>query len=153
MGYSAGDIVEGTVFKITNFGAFLDMPDGKRGLVHISEISTTYVSDIRNHLKIGDRVKAKVVASTSDGRFDLSIKKLLVDQEPGAALKKKKKFELPEQEKKVVPGEQEKPLTPARQEKKISEHSSAALPALFEEQLTKILKNSQDRLAHLRKCL
>ena len=58
MQVEVGAVVEGTVTGITKFGAFVSLPDGKSGLVHISEIANTYVSDVNEFLKLGDKVKA-----------------------------------------------------------------------------------------------
>lgn len=52
----AGNILEGRIINITNFGAFVEV-EGKTGLVHISEVADTYVKDIREHLKEDDKVK------------------------------------------------------------------------------------------------
>ena len=70
-----GDIVEATVRRIAPFGAFVRLADGSKGLVHISQIDDAYVTEIREHLKVGDNIKAKVLAIGEDGRIDLSIKK------------------------------------------------------------------------------
>jgi predicted RNA-binding protein with RPS1 domain len=69
-----GDIVEATVKRIAPFGAFVKLPDGRKGLVHISQIDDSYVTRIQHHLKVGDSIKAKVVAISEDGKIDLSIK-------------------------------------------------------------------------------
>jgi S1 RNA binding domain protein len=71
-----GAVVEGTVHRITPYGAFLQLEDGKIGLVHISEIDRNYVRNVEEHLRQGDRVQAKVVAIKEDGKIDLSIKAL-----------------------------------------------------------------------------
>lgn len=55
-----GEILEGKVTGITKFGAFVELPGGKTGMVHISEVSNSYVEDISQHLKEGDQVKVKV---------------------------------------------------------------------------------------------
>ena len=65
-----------TVARIENYGAFLQLEDGRMGLVHISEIDRNYVKDVRDHLREGDTVEAKVVAIKDDGKIDLSIKAL-----------------------------------------------------------------------------
>ena len=54
MALETGSIVEGTVVKITNYGAFIELPEGKSGLVHISEIADTYVKDVKDYLKERD---------------------------------------------------------------------------------------------------
>lgn len=74
MEFTPGTIVEGTVKSIASFGAFITLPDGKNGLVHISEISQTYVNDIRQHLTEGQTVKVKVLNTDDRGRLSLSIK-------------------------------------------------------------------------------
>ncbi|HET6770162.1 MAG TPA: S1 RNA-binding domain-containing protein [Actinomycetota bacterium] len=71
-----GAVVEGTVQRITPYGAFLQLEDGRVGLVHISEIDRNYVRDVREHLRENDKVQAKVVAIKEDGKIDLSIKAL-----------------------------------------------------------------------------
>jgi S1 RNA binding domain protein len=71
-----GATVQGTVARIENYGAFLQLEDGRMGLVHISEIDRNYVKDVREHLREGDTVDAKVVAIKDDGKIDLSIKAL-----------------------------------------------------------------------------
>ena len=75
MELTAGAILEGKVKSITNFGAFISLPDNKTGLVHISEVANTYVSDIRQHLTEGQDVKV-VVLSNEAGKLNLSIKRL-----------------------------------------------------------------------------
>lgn len=75
MQIEVGQIVEGKVTGITNFGVFVDLGEGKSGLVHISEIAQTYVSDVREHVKENDTVKMKVLSISEDGKISLSIKK------------------------------------------------------------------------------
>ena len=74
MQLSVGTVVEGKVSKITNFGAFINIDGGGSGMVHISEVANTYVKDINEHLKVGDSVKAKVVAINENHKIALSIK-------------------------------------------------------------------------------
>lgn len=71
-----GAVVEGTVTRITPYGAFLTLEGGKVGLVHISEIDRNYVRDVHDHLRENDVVQAKVIAIKEDGKIDLSIKAL-----------------------------------------------------------------------------
>ncbi len=75
MELTVGAVLEGKVKSITNFGAFISLPEGKSGLVHISEVSNTYVSDIRQHLSEGQDVKV-VVLSVDGSKINLSIKRL-----------------------------------------------------------------------------
>ena len=71
-----GAVIDGTVSRITPYGAFLTLEGGKMGLVHISEIDRNYVRDVHDHLRENDVVQAKVIAIKEDGKIDLSIKAL-----------------------------------------------------------------------------
>ena len=75
MELTVGAILEGKVKTITNFGAFVSLPDNKTGMVHISEVANTFVSDIRQHLTEGQDVKVMVI-NTDGGKINLSIKRL-----------------------------------------------------------------------------
>jgi len=77
MQFNVGDIVEGKITGITNFGVFVDIGEGKSGMVHISEVARTYVSNIREHVKENDAVKVKILEIGDDGKISLSIKKAL----------------------------------------------------------------------------
>ncbi len=57
-----------------NFGAFVALPGGKSGLVHISEIANTFVKDVHDHLQVGQQVKVKVLGINEQGKINLSIK-------------------------------------------------------------------------------
>ncbi|MDR1589527.1 MAG: S1 RNA-binding domain-containing protein [Oscillospiraceae bacterium] len=73
MGLEVGDILTGKVTGITKFGAFVTVASGQSGLVHISEISHTYVNDVSDHLAVGQEVSVKVIHSET-GKLNLSIK-------------------------------------------------------------------------------
>ena len=75
MELTVGAVLEGKVKSITNFGAFVALPDNKTGMVHISEIANAYVSDIRQHLTEGQDVKVMVI-NLDGGKVNLSIKRL-----------------------------------------------------------------------------
>ncbi|HHW47251.1 MAG TPA: S1 RNA-binding domain-containing protein [Clostridiaceae bacterium] len=74
-----GKIVEGKVSGITSFGAFIQLPGGKVGLVHISEVANEYVKDVKAHLKENQSVKVKILSVDNNGKISLSIKKALED--------------------------------------------------------------------------
>lgn len=74
MEFTPGTILEGTVRSIASFGAFINLPEGKTGLVHISEVSSSYVTDIHQHLTEGQTVKVKLLSTDDRGRVSLSIK-------------------------------------------------------------------------------
>lgn len=71
-----GAIVSGKVTGLTDFGAFVELEGGKTGMIHISEVAANYVKDIREHVSVGQEVKAKVISITPEGKISLSIRKL-----------------------------------------------------------------------------
>ena len=80
MEFTVGAILDGKVKTITNFGAFIALPENKTGLVHISEVANTFVSDIRQHLTEGQDVKV-VVIGTENSKINLSMKRLEAKRE------------------------------------------------------------------------
>lgn len=128
-------VVEGRVTGITKFGAFVDLGERNVGLVHISQISNTYVTDIAQHLKVGDTVKVRVVGVTKDGKYDLSIKQLEKREE--------KKFERPG----MPAGRQgDFPRKYERREPKRFSNS-------FEEKMNAFLKQSEEKLLDFKRNL
>ena len=75
MELTVGTVLEGKVKSITNFGAFIQLPENKTGMVHISEVANAYVSDIRQHLTEGQDVKVMIIGN-ENGKINLSIKRL-----------------------------------------------------------------------------
>ena len=117
----AGNIVEGTVVNITNFGAFIEV-EGKTGLVHISEVADSYVKDIREHLSEQDKVKVKVISIDDNGKISLSIKQANI---------------------------QKKSAKPAEIDWKSSEKKKPA--GNFEDIMSKFLKDSEERMQDVKK--
>lgn len=113
MSVVVGSKVEGKVTGITHFGAFVELPDGVTGLVHISEVDDEYVKDINQFLKVNDSVMVKVINVDKDGKIGLSI----------------------------------------RQAKKpaVDPERKRAMDRAFEDQLTRFLKDSEERLTTLRR--
>ncbi len=118
-----GNIVEGKVAGITNFGAFIQLPEGKTGLVHISEIAEEYVKDIKNHLKENQEVKVKVL-SMENGKISLSIKKAI--------------------DKKTAPRSGRPPI-------EIDWDRNCAEGLSFEDRLAKFMKDSDEKMHDLKK--
>ena len=75
MSIEVGSKLQGKITGITHFGAFIELPGGATGLVHISEVADNYVKDINEHLKVGEEVLVKVLNVESDGKIGLSIRK------------------------------------------------------------------------------
>ena len=130
MSIEVGAIVEGTVTGITNFGAFIELPGGKVGLVHISEVADVYVRDVKDFLKERDKVQVKVLSIDANGKIGLSIKQL----QPPTEVQVRKP---PVFEGRRPPMEARRPLRP--------------LPPSFEDRLSKFLKDSDERLTDLKK--
>ena len=93
MQLTTGEILEGKITGITNFGVFVDIGDGKSGMVHISEVANSYVSNINEHLKVGETVKVKVLNIADDGKIALSIKR--AQPAPKSQPKERKQFTQP----------------------------------------------------------
>ena len=81
MAVEIGAILEGKVTGITNFGAFVELPDKATGMVHISEVSSSFIKDIHEKLSEGDVVKVKVIDINEKGKIALSIKKAQPEQQ------------------------------------------------------------------------
>ena len=81
MTFEVGTILEGKVTGITKFGAFVSLPEGRSGMVHISEIASSYVKEVTDHLSMGQQVRVIVLGEDERGRISLSIKKA-VEQKP-----------------------------------------------------------------------
>lgn len=126
MAMEAGSIVEGKVTRITNFGAFVELEEGKVGLIHISEVADVYVNDVRDFLSEGDKVQVKVVGIDGN-KIALSLKQA--------------KPKPPENEvqsfKQNRRGDFRKP--------------QRQLSASFEDKLSKFLKDSDERLTDLKR--
>lgn len=119
-----GKVVEGKITGITNFGAFVQLPDGKTGLVHISEVSEEYVKDIKAHLKENQTVKVKVISLNDNGKIGLSIKKAL---EPKPRMRSSRPADVD------------------------WNHNSGGNSMSFEERLAKFLKDSDERMLDLKR--
>lgn len=82
MQVAVGEVIEGKVTGITKFGAFVELADGKTGMVHISEVAPTFVKEIKDHVTLNQEVKVKVLAISEEGKISLSIKRAMEPQQP-----------------------------------------------------------------------
>ena len=73
MALAVGQVVDGVVSNLTKFGAFVNLPDNKSGLVHISEISDSYVESVSEFLEKGQKVKVKILSLDDRGKIALSM--------------------------------------------------------------------------------
>ena len=129
MQFEVGSITEGNITGIKNFGAFVELQNGKTGLVHISEISHSFVKEVKDYLKEGDKVKVKVINVSPEGRVELSIKQVPTST-PAAETVKKNNFIRREEPK-------------AR--------SAASVENRFEDMISKFKKLSDEKLANFKK--
>lgn len=74
--YVGGEVLDGVITGITSFGAFVRLPDMSEGLVHISEVADTYVTNIENFITLNETIQIKVLGKNKKGKFDLSIKQV-----------------------------------------------------------------------------
>ena len=137
MSIEVGSVVEGVVTGITNFGAFVELPEGKTGLVHISEVADVYVKDVHDFLQEKDKVRVKVLTVDERGKIGLSIKQV-----------QKKKSE----EHAAAGSPSVRSPHPARGPRDFRKgnrfnHSNAS----FEDKLSRFLKDSDERLTDLRR--
>lgn len=134
MAIEVGSVVEGVVTGITNFGAFVELPEGKTGLIHISEVADVYVNDVHDFLKEHDKVKVKVLTVDERGKIGLSIKAL--QDKPSAG-----------QQAAAVPV---RPPRPSRDMRRTAASRQIGSPS-FEDKLSRFLKDSDERLTDLRR--
>ena len=141
MELTVGAVLEGKVKSITNFGAFIALPENKTGMVHISEVANAYVSDIRQHLTEGQSVKVMVIG-TDGGKINLSIKRL--EPKPQRENAPKGDFR--------SPGGPRREGTPNR----APSHAPVQPPApktadqLFEEKLKAFMSESDSKISSIR---
>lgn len=129
-----GSVVEGVVTGITNFGAFVELPEGKTGLIHISEVADIYVNDVHDFLKERDTVRVKVLTVDDRGKIGLSIKAL------------QDKAQAPAQPS-AAPA---RPPRPPRDMRRTAASRQPGSPS-FEDKLSRFLKDSDERLTDLRR--
>ncbi|MGN1089480.1 MAG: S1 RNA-binding domain-containing protein [Huintestinicola sp.] len=133
-----GKIYEGKVTGITKFGAFVEIEAGTTGMVHISEVANTFVSEIKDHITEGQQVKVKVLSVSEDGKIALSIKKAL----PAPPKKDFRNGPRPER-------------SGSRPERRPSEKAAPKEPqtpeSAFEDMLSRFKASSDERMGDIKK--
>ncbi|MDF2556810.1 MAG: binding domain protein [Bacillales bacterium] len=127
MAVEVGSKLSGKVSGITKFGAFIDLPEGLTGLVHISEVADNYVSDINEHLTVGDMVEVKVLTIEQGGKIALSIKKAKERERPASNRQQSTKGGRP------------------------NNFNTAKTVETFDQKMSRFLKDSEERLASLKR--
>ena len=135
MPLEVGNIVEGKVTGITKFGAFVALPEGKSGLVHISEIANSFVSNVSEYVQMGQAVKVRVLNVTEDGKINLSIKRALEEAPAQSGREPARKSAAPRQS-----------FTP-RPEPERTAADGPSNNAEFEDRLKKFMQESDSRIA------
>ncbi|OLS33720.1 S1 domain-containing RNA-binding protein [Bacillus sp. MRMR6] len=135
MSIEVGSKVQGKVTGITNFGAFVELPGGTTGLVHISEVADSYVKDVNDHLKVGDQVEVKVI-SEKDGKTALSIKKAI---------------DKPEGQTSSFSGRPPRQGRDTRNSKDFRPKTTFKPKENFEDKMAKFLKASEENLSSLKR--
>ncbi len=140
MAIEVGVVLEGKVSGITKFGAFVDLPEGKTGMVHISEVAPTYITEITDYVKVGQTVKVKVL-SVNDGKISLSMKQ--------AIAKEQKRPQKPAKSAARQPYKPAPPVTsPGDYEWQSSRKSS---PSTFEDMMSRFKQTSEDKMSDLKR--
>ena len=140
MGLAVGEILEGKITGITKFGAFVALPEGKSGMVHISEVANSYVNDIKDFVKIDDAVRVKVINIDDQGRINLSIKR--AQEQPRTEQAQPKAEFRPRHERRP----QQRNFAPQQRENKQRDPGSMT----FEDKLKMFMADSESRMADIR---
>lgn len=148
MSLEVGAIVEGEVTGITNFGAFVQLPEGKVGLIHISEVSNVYVKDVHDFLKEHDKVKVKVLSVDDRGKIGLSIKQLTP---PPAPQPRPQRPQNDNRERRNNNGMRPQGDNRERRGGMRPQSARSMVPVSFEDKLSKFLKDSDDRMLDLKR--
>lgn len=138
MAIETGSIVSGKITGITDFGAFVDIGNGKSGMIHISEVSTGFVKDIREHLTVGQEVDAKVISVSPEGKISLSISKL--EESEG----KEKKEKIPEKKQET---KRSAPKVWTGQKSNVQSGEKQT----FEDMMAQFKKISEDKMSDLKR--
>lgn len=147
MAIEVGMILEGKVSGITKFGAFIDLPEGKTGMVHISEVAPTFINEISDYVTVGQTVKVKVL-SVADGKISLSMKQALPKEQQD------KKFQKPQQKQNRERGNRQpyKPAPPVTSPGKYEWQSSRkSAPSTFEDMMSRFKQTSEDKMSDLKR--
>ena len=134
---TVGEILEGKVTGITKFGAFVSLPDGTSGLVHISEIANTFVNDVHDFVSEGQTVKVKIIGVNENGKINLSIKKAMPPEPRPEGEQRPQRPYQPRQDR-----PQRQPFTP--------KSSAPPAEATFEDKLKQLMQDSDNRITHSR---
>lgn len=143
MSIEVGQKLSGKVTGITNFGAFVSLPENQSGLVHISEVSDGFVKDVNDYLAVGDEVTVKVLKVTPDGKVNLSLRQAQEQNAGSGTDASPKQSTRPKQDR-------------SQQNERMAKHefkpkSSTPPTDDFDKMMSQFLKDSEDRLTSLKR--
>ena len=138
MAAEVGSLVDGKVTGIIEYGAFVEIGEGKTGMVHISEVAPTYVTNIRDHLAVGQQVRVKVLGVSPEGKVSLSIKKALDPDAPAG-------------EKTAPPPARPPRRSAAPNVWQGQRGANAGDPKTFEDMMSRFKQTSEDKISTLRR--
>ncbi|MGN0545822.1 MAG: S1 RNA-binding domain-containing protein [Acutalibacteraceae bacterium] len=135
-----GAIVSGKVTGVTDFGAFVEIEGGKTGMIHISEVASNYIKDIKEYISVGQEVKTKVISVSPDGKISLSIRKL--NEQP-----KEQRPQKPRAERRPAPKvwNGQKTSAPPAGEKQSFEDMMARFKQVSDEKMTDLKRASDSK--------
>ncbi|MDY6016077.1 MAG: S1 RNA-binding domain-containing protein [Oscillospiraceae bacterium] len=135
-----GAIVSGKVTGVTDFGAFVEIEGGKTGMIHISEVASNYIKDIKEYISVGQEVKTKVISVSPDGKISLSIRKL--NEQP-----KEQRPQKPRGERRPAPKvwNGQKASAPPAGEKQSFEDMMARFKQVSDEKMTDLKRASDSK--------
>ena len=158
MSFEVGQKVAGKVTGITHFGAFVSLPENKTGLIHISEISDSYIKDIATVLTVGQEVEVKLLTIAADGKISLSRRQASGEAKPETTSRPKPVFNKDNDRKYNKPPQSDQAprfnkgnSAPARSSFAPSQSNSPKKEGDFDSLMSGFLKDSEDRLSSIRR--
>lgn len=146
MAIEVGMILEGKVSGITKFGAFVDLPESKTGMVHISEVAPTFINEIGDYVKLGQVVKVKVL-SVNEGKISLSMKQALPKEQ-----QQKRSSDRPQKQSFRKPQQPYKPAPPVTSPGDYEwQNSRKNAPTSFEDMMSRFKQTSEDKMSDLKR--
>ena len=152
MSIEVGMVLDGKVSGITKFGAFVDLPESKTGMVHISEVAPTFVNEINDFVKIGQTVNVKVL-SVENGKISLSIKQALPKEQQHQQRKPRgDRGDRDDKQQNRKPRQPYKPAPPVTSPGDYEWQSSRkSAPSSFEDMMSKFKQTSEDKMSDLKR--
>ena len=147
MQVAVGEVIEGKVTGITKFGAFVELPGGKTGMVHISEVAPTFVKEIKDHVAVNQEVKVKVLSISEEGKISLSIKRAMEPEQQPAQERPAPRQGGYQRRQPYTPA----PKVPSPAGYEWTPRSRTSENMSFEDMMAKFKQSSDDKMSDLKK--